>query len=241
LHKNENIAGIGWRVLVLNELEESSLYQEIKPDSSGGVTPPGWDKQFVTVEAYLCPSLPRPPETSLKEAHYFGVAGPGRTGKRLSLADPSCGHVAYDGVFFPVFKAPTGANASKLPRTGTRMRKISDGTSKTLAIGERSSSSLFDWMTGGVWVGSPASMVCSRSAKNVSFRINTPLNDSGQYTDDTGTLKKMPTNDLPFSSRHSGGAQFCRADGSVAFINEDIDFTTFQDMTTIAGDEVIRE
>jgi prepilin-type processing-associated H-X9-DG protein len=148
--------------------------------------------------------------------------------------------VSYDGVFYPIFKAPIGPNINVLPRTATRISKITDGTSNTLAIGERSAYSLFDWMTGGIWEKNPAKLICNRAAKNVSYRINTVLNESGQYVDDTGALKKMPTNDLVFSSLHSGGVQFCFADGSVTFINDDIDFTALQDMTTIAGDEVNR-
>lgn len=243
LHKTKGTQGISWRVLVLNELEETSLYQAIEPDNDGGASSTGWNNQYVTVEVYLCPSAPRPPdgELSLKESHYFGVAGPGRNGKRVPLADPNCGHVSYDGVFFPVFKAPIGPNGTKLPRTGTRIAKITDGTSKTLAIGERSSYNLFDWMSGGIWEGIPATLICNRGSKNVSYRINTPLSDTGQFIDETGTPKKMLINDLVFGSLHSGGAQFCFADGSVTFIRDDIDFTAFQDITTIAGEEVNRE
>ncbi len=240
LHRLANTSSISWRVSILNEIEENSLYQEIKPLNDGGAA--NWGGQYATVETYLCASSPRPPDgaTTLKESHYFGVAGPGRNNKRLTLEQGVCGHVAFDGMFFPVFKAPLGANRNKLPSGGTRISKITDGTSKTLAIGERSSYNLFDWMTGGIWEGTPATMICNRASKNVSFRINTPLNDSGQYTDETGSLKKMLINDLVFSSQHSGGAQFCLADGSATFINDDIDFTVFQDMTTIAGDEISR-
>ena len=156
-------------------------------------------------------------------------------------ADPVCGHVSYDGVFFPVFKSPTGANTSKLPRTGTRIaedhrRHVEDARHWRTQL----SYSLFDWMTGGIWEGNPATLICNRAAKNVSISHQHTVNDSGQYVDDTGTLKKMLVNDLVFGSHHSGGAQFCFADGSVTFINDEIDFTAFQDMTTIAGDEVNR-
>jgi prepilin-type N-terminal cleavage/methylation domain-containing protein/prepilin-type processing-associated H-X9-DG protein len=237
LHLNEDVSGISWRVLILNELEETSLYNEVKPLDDGGAG--NWNCQYNTVEGYLCPSLPRPPDgdASLKEAHYAGVAGPGRNGKRLSLEQATCGDQAYDGVFFAVFKSPTSSNSAPLPRSGTRIAKITDGTSKTLAIGERNFN-LSDWMTGGLWEGSPATMICDKSAKNVSFRINAPVNSAGKFVDTDGTTKKMLTNDLVFGSNHSGGAQFCFADGSVSMINEDIDFTIYQDMSTIAGGEV---
>jgi prepilin-type processing-associated H-X9-DG protein/prepilin-type N-terminal cleavage/methylation domain-containing protein len=237
MHVTENRSGISWRVLILNELEETSLYNEVKPLNDGDAG--NWNYQYNIVEGYLCPSLPRPSDgnTTLKEAHYAGVAGPGRNGKRISLEQFAFGDLAYDGVFYPVFKAPTGGNVTLLPSSGTRIAKITDGTSKTLAIGERNFN-LSDWMTGGLWEGSPATLISCKSAKNVSYRINTPVNSAGKFVDTDGTTKKMLNNDLVFGSNHSGGAQFCFADGSVSMINDDIDFTVYQDICTIAGGEV---
>ena len=237
LHLNEDISGISWRVLILNEIEETTLYNEAKPLNDGGAS--NWNCQYNTVDAYLCPSMPRQGDgaTTLKEAHYAGVAGPGRNGKRISLEQASCGDQAYDGVFVPVAKSPQLASRSPLPSSGTRISKITDGTSKTLAIGERNFS-VSDWMTGSLWEGTPLTMLCDKSAKNVSYRINTPVDSAGKFVDTSGTTKKMLTNDLVFGSNHSGGAQFCFADGSVSMIHDDIDFTVYQDMCTIAGGEV---
>ena len=239
LHTSQNTSSISWRVMILQELEETSLYTEIKPLNNGSAA--NWNPQYVPVDVYLCPSVPRPPggPTTLKDAHYAGVAGPGRNGKRVTLEQAVCGHISYDGVFFPVFKSRTAGNTTGLPRGGTRIAEITDGTSKTLAIGERNFN-LTDWMTGALWEGSPPTLICNRAAKNVSHRINTRVNNAGQFTDVDGTLKKMLHNDLVFGSNHSGGAQFCFADGSVDMISDEIDFTVFQDMTTIAGEEIIR-
>jgi prepilin-type processing-associated H-X9-DG protein len=46
---------------------------------------------------------------------------------------------------------------------------------------------------------------------------------------------------LYFGSHHPGGAQFCFADGSVQFLDDAIDFTLFQDLSTRNGSEVLRE
>jgi prepilin-type processing-associated H-X9-DG protein len=244
LHQTPNLSAISWRVLILNEIEETNLYQEIEPLPNGSAG--NWNSQYVTITGFQCPSLPIEGDgpTTLKHAHYFGVAGPGRNGKRLVVpADTSiCGHVSYDGIFFPVFKSPTAGVSLKLPRTGTRIAKITDGTSKTLAIGERSFR-FNDWMTGSIWGGtsSAPTLMCSRAAKNISNRINTTVNSTGQFVDENGTLVRMLDNDSSFGSLHSGGAQFCFADGSVDFISEEIDFTAYQDMTTIAGEEIIQQ
>jgi Protein of unknown function (DUF1559) len=44
-----------------------------------------------------------------------------------------------------------------------------------------------------------------------------------------------------FSSYHAGGAQFTVCDGHMQFISENIDFTTFQAIATIHGNEVVGE
>ena len=42
-------------------------------------------------------------------------------------------------------------------------------------------------------------------------------------------------NDIPYSSRHLGGAQFAFADGRIDFVSEAIDFPTYQSFATFAG------
>lgn len=44
-----------------------------------------------------------------------------------------------------------------------------------------------------------------------------------------------------FGSMHTGGAQFARADGSVAFLSESIALATFRALGTVAGGEVVGE
>ena len=44
-----------------------------------------------------------------------------------------------------------------------------------------------------------------------------------------------------FHSLHTGGAHFQLGDGSVRFVNENINQTVFQALSTIAGGEVISE
>lgn len=233
LHNNQNTSGISWRVMILNEIEESSLYNDVKPLSDGGAA--NWNNQYITVESYLCPSAPRPPEgaTTLKDSHYVGVAGPGRNSKRVALEKNTCGDVSFDGVFFPVYKSAAKGKSTGIPRSGTRISEITDGTSKTLAIGERTYK-LSDWMTGGIWESDPPTLICDKAAKNISYRINTEVDASGKFVDADGTTKKMLDNDLVFGSNHSGGAQFCFADGSTRMIADDIDFTAYQDLSTIA-------
>jgi prepilin-type processing-associated H-X9-DG protein len=105
------------------------------------------------------------------------------------------------------------------------MREIEDGLSNTIAIGElRPSSSGFQWING--WTRS----------EGLWFATTGPIN----YVTDPEEVKArgLPAlcrnweNDfnvaMGFKSRHPGGANFALCDGSVHFLQESIDYTTYQ-------------
>ena len=68
----------------------------------------------------------------------------------------------------------------------------------------------------------------SGATKNVAFPINSTFyNGSSNF------------NNISFGSNHSGGANFCLGDGSVRFITESINITTYRRLGSRAGGEVI--
>jgi prepilin-type processing-associated H-X9-DG protein len=117
------------------------------------------------------------------------------------------------------------------PDSWTKVSEISDGTSKTLAVGERLYT-ILDWMDGVTWRLSPK-VIYSDAAKNIRFPINADPNTYGYWEKDFQApigAPRIPLNDLYFASRHPGGAHFCMADSSVQFLSETIDLTVFQDL-----------
>jgi prepilin-type processing-associated H-X9-DG protein len=83
------------------------------------------------------------------------------------------------------------------------------------------------------------------ASNNVRYPINAGYTTAdGYYRFDfdapIGATKLMLLNNLYFGSFHSGGAQFCFADGSVQMLSNEIDYTLFEDLATIAGQEVTR-
>jgi prepilin-type N-terminal cleavage/methylation domain-containing protein/prepilin-type processing-associated H-X9-DG protein len=100
--------------------------------------------------------------------------------------------------------------------TTTRIQDISDGTSHTLAIGERSSKAF-----ASIWAGVDGWNRCEREGvPMVMATAFYPINsDPEAYY-----LSCDPKGAAAFSSMHSGGANFLMADGAVKFISENIQF-----------------
>lgn len=185
---------------------------------------------------YWCPSqdqLAKQDWTGLGTAMvtYFGVMGAGRYGNVYDLEDGHCGDVYNDGIFYP-FETVS-------------IKKISDGTSQTIAIGERNYS-LRGFFTGAFWQGAEpysagTSRVCSYSAKNMRWGITTP-DERGYYVQaqdfPVGGKKVVLFNDLFWGSEHPGIAQFAYADGSVHGMSDSTSLTVMRNLATRNGGEI---
>lgn len=237
-HEQEDKVGLSWRVLVLPFLELSNIYDQINPLPTGGGN--NLSAQGQIIEVYHCPTAERPPDDPgiLKFANYAGVSGANDVadpntsnvkGDILNLEDNICGDLDINGIFFPESYVDT--------------RLITDGTSNTLAIGERLYS-FRDWLSGLTWWGTPPTGgMCTGAAKNIHYPINADHFQFGFYKFDwqapAGAPRTMLLNELPFASEHIAGANFCFADGSVHLVNDSIDFTVLQALATRNGEEAV--
>lgn len=240
VHDRNFHPSISWRVSILPMLENGVLYDEIAPQTDGGAA--NWAAERQVMWPMVCPSAPPPPSGSIirKESHYFGVSGAVRGQPKWDLEDEIAGDIYDNGIFFP--------------ESRTRITEITDGTSHTLAIGER----LYivaGWMIGATKLGAnPYLQIDAYASKNVLFPINADPDVFGHWAREPNLPEDarlcaegeedercMLFNHLFFGSDHPGGAQFCLADGSVHFVPETIDLTIYQDMATKDGDEVNRQ
>ncbi len=120
------------------------------------------------------------------------------------------------GRFLTSYIVPTSAGAVFDYPTGTPISEIKDGTSNTLLAMEACGTEI-------VWTD-PRDV----DRSNAAFSVNGP-----------GPAKGLSTSMI--SSWHSGGAQACLADGSVRFIDANIDHGVLQNLMTRAGGEDIEE
>lgn len=132
--------------------------------------------------------------------------------RKLKDQHSSCGDYATDGVLYPLSQ--------------TRIKHVVDSTSHTLLVGERIYGVDY-WMYGASFRKvREEEQTCMKAVKNVVYPLNTDQRVDRE-------------NDFFFGSEHSGGAQFAYADGHVGFINETINFTVYQDLSTKSGGEVM--
>jgi prepilin-type N-terminal cleavage/methylation domain-containing protein/prepilin-type processing-associated H-X9-DG protein len=216
--------GWGWGTAILSSLEQNNLGSQIDVTSSM-LTPFAQTITPTTLKIYLCPSDPGPinfqvwdhfgvPLEVVARANYVGMFG---------FSEPTDDTLNGEGIFFCNSKV--------------RILDITDGTSNTLAIGERASNLALATWTGAV----PNGVVV-----NLSGVPGSVAGEAGVFTvGHTGTAVEgqTPNNGLgyvdDFSSLHSGGVNFLFADGSVRFITNNIDPVAWVALGTRAGGEVV--
>jgi prepilin-type processing-associated H-X9-DG protein len=208
-------ASVSWRVALLPFLDQVAVWDRTvrcaRVDPISYHNPPH-DPMTLVIRPFVCPAdsrLQQPLHDTISGVtagytSYLGVAG------RYAGPNGMRDHTQFYGVFAP-------------GRLGTRLAEIADGTSNTLAVGERPPPlSLEDgwWYSymcdprelGGKCRGPAAAMLVDNELPgNVG-------GCSGRYYFGPGRLDNT-CDRLHFWSLHSGGANFLFADGSGRFIS----------------------
>jgi prepilin-type N-terminal cleavage/methylation domain-containing protein/prepilin-type processing-associated H-X9-DG protein len=212
--------GWGWAAHLLPYLEEVSLQVDLKRDLNDPVHD---SVRTTSLALFLCPSDADPPRTfkvtdehsatltSVAFANYVGVGGT-----------------------FEVTEFPDTGNGAFLRNRGLRVANFTDGTSKTLMVGERGSRR----SPQTTWVGAVTSAAVP--PLNPTYDTEGPpvlvLTNTGEAADD-----RVPNNALDHvedsNSDHPDGVNFLFCDGSVRIIDNQIDPTLWQALGTRAGDE----
>ncbi len=226
--KEPNEFEISWLYPVMTYLEQMTVYEEMTK------APNAYHAKLSTQLApvFVCPSDGQneydyvSPSNRQRTTNYNAVMGPGRDGHFLNQTDSSgLGIAATDGIIYLYGATP--------------IAEVRDGTTNTLLVGERVND-LRLWSKGRS--GSNAAPAIFQG-KNVVWPLNTREtvlcyrqgSKPGGCPDGSDLLK---FNNIPFGSRHPGGAHFVMADGSVQFLSETISLDLYQEMATRKGGEL---
>ena len=228
-------SGMAFQVSLLPYTELDVLLESM-PDRSYSTTFPNQEIGRSVDSLFICPSDgeeaidQQAAGQNWRTSNYCGVMGGGIMEVQLMSNPATCGHYNSDGVFYPESKI--------------RIKDITDGTSKTMLLGERTYQ-LRLWTRGAYYDGSPTQFVCSISAKNIALPINSDTDAYCYRANEMGVPCPSPWptkfNDLFFGSRHAGGAQFVFGDGAVRFLPDEIDFQAYRRYGTRNDDLVIED
>jgi prepilin-type processing-associated H-X9-DG protein len=125
----------------------------------------------------------------------------------------------------------------------TRISDIVDGTSQTIAIGERSHNLSYVSWTGrsiGGWLGKTSPIEGGTDKFDPSpEECWTQILGPAGLEDGNRTINQAEAHVEDYWSRHPGGANFLFADGSVKFLKESISPVPWRALATRAGGEII--
>ena len=218
-----------------------------------------------------------------------GIYGIGEYAFCMGYTDAYC--IQADGLGVKAGRIPKSQRGIFNVAWGASIRQITDGTSKTIALGDASGDpkwqvcraknmttprcaeadlaadpkgqqthSAMGWIIGEPNNGKYLAQLGpkpSTYASTIEPMNKFPVTDSflhlGQYGTDYAKLSTDANHYCKasfeggshsvsnFRSDHSGGCNFLMGDGSVAFLNESIDMTSYRARSTIAGEEVYSE
>lgn len=195
------------------------------------------------VPVYQCPSVTEWQDVGARRDYYGVIGGLGPLEIRRGSPDRQPTAVSGNGRVFTNGLFQLGVH---IP-----LRRVTDGTSNTFAVGESVSPVMFGhgagYGTAGEggpgcwWHGGSTATDVKQYVHHLTGRLlrNTfqPINS---HLADPQNLRGDQTNDAAFSSEHAQGAHFLFADGHVDFISDSIDYErAYQFLSSYAGGEVI--
>jgi len=237
--------GWGWAARSLGQMEQSAVFNSINL-VLGIEFPANQSARLTTLAAFLCPSdatrrdrftvvdstatgtTPGAPICDVASSNYVGSVGTGDPSSLypyvIDAGDGPPGRDNGNGLFY--------RNAS------VSIAGVTDGTSNTFAVGERSQN-----LSRATWTG---------AVTDASVPLVDLLGGNGYDPEGGGALVLAHTGEAhgpnspsglahgdQYWSRHPAGANFLFADGSVRFIKEQVGFAVFKALATRQGGEVL--
>jgi len=221
--------GWGWAANLLHYVEQGELFHAINFERPIEADDNATSRRR-TLNVYLCPSEPHSHimevfaadqstvVTHVASANYVGMFGTGEIGDNLDKGN---------GAFF------------RNSRIG--VKDFSDGLSRTIVVGERSHN-----ISHVTWTGAVTGGWSGATPPSDGGTVKTPYDPEPSYimilgpigTEDGRRTPNDPqAHNEDYWSYHSGGCLMLMGDGSVQFIQDQIDPKVFQSLATRSGGE----
>lgn len=202
--------------MLLPQMDQSPLYNGLAPGSpldlvQDVATPARLALLQVLLPAYRCPSDTAPD---------LNTDRPTASGALLATANYMGSTGTWSGN-----RRGTNANGVLYPDSRVRFRDITDGTSNTIAVGERAWHDVAGTGKGsaGLWAGTTRESIPALPSDNLwSVMAVSHLRMNSGLFDAAPAQPGRPH--TAFTSPHEGGGLFLICDGSVRFISENTDF-----------------
>jgi prepilin-type N-terminal cleavage/methylation domain-containing protein/prepilin-type processing-associated H-X9-DG protein len=216
--------GWGWAAMLLPQLEQGAVY------ASANVArpvedPANFSTRRIGLNVFICPS-DRDPGLYMATRSDWVPIGEFYTNS----------YAASFGAGLEIDDFPERGNGLFRRNLVTRIADIRDGTSSTIALGERGAC-----LTKTPWVGIPNGAISSLApdspiASYASFGRGAELVVAHA---DTVIINNPGTAPDDFYSPHIGGGQFLMADGSVRFLKSTINLSVYRALCTRDQGEII--
>ena len=233
--------GWGWASMILPQLEQAPIFNAINFTLPVEL-PANQTARLTQINTFACPS-------DASFVPQFTVVDTNTTNVTLGNSICDVASSNYVGCFgkgdpsslFPYSPTddPPGRDNGEglfIRNRSIRISGITDGTSQTLAVGEKSQN-----LARVTWTGA----VTKAAVPITELQAEDGLSPEGgdalviAHTGELDGPNSRPAHADQFWSRHPGGVNFVFADGSVRFIKEKRPLALFQSLATRSGGEVL--
>lgn len=216
----------GWAAFLLPYVEQQPLYARI--DFTVSVDRPGSAEARTTPLAiYTCPS-------DLYTGVFFGKSTFLNDFYQAATNSYAACHGGYDGLSYPRPEVGTGVFWRN---SAVKFGDIADGTSSTVAVGERAA-----WLTQAAWAGVlPKTVVVTTPGAPVLQSMVLPNTAAHAARFALKYLNDQYSEPYDFFSPHNGVVYFGFCDGSVRGLQSSVFPTILQALGTRAAGEAINE
>ena len=258
--------GFSWGTLILDFIEQGGINDQLKSVSDGLASPTSVDTSVTpninyesnVLSIFVCPSCPMDLINTARsgmqgnrqagKSNYVGVIGPRMFQDIQNITDSS--ELEIDGSGQDISSWPQKFAYEfpgiLFPFSKVTMSGVPDGTSNTFLLGERDGAPGINYdgndvtRAASTWCGTRSTNWLNQMLGPTDGRVGSNLN-SEYVTSSAAPFDRRLQKFIPFTSSHSGGANFARADGSVTFVPDSISPDAYEASGTRDSGDIVEE